>query len=62
MKFNPANFSVQNEIDRRVQLEAWKEWAAKPTPPFEVIPDTTHYEEPTPPLLAVYNFAISLRP
>ncbi len=62
MKFNPANFSIQNEIDKRVQIEGWKAWAAKPTPIFTPLPDETDYAAPVPPITALYNFVIGLRP
>jgi hypothetical protein len=62
MKFNCADFSVEREIDRRVDLEAWKQWAAKPTPAFTPLPDETDYAAPVPPITALYNFVVGLRP
>jgi hypothetical protein len=62
MNFCRANWSVQNEIDKRADLEAWKAWAATPTPQWVPMPDETQYKAPEPPFVALYNFIRGLRP
>jgi aminoglycoside phosphotransferase (APT) family kinase protein len=31
---NYANWRIEDEIKKRVELESWVEWAEKPTPPL----------------------------
>lgn len=31
---NKANWRIEDEIQKRVELESWCEWAEKPTPPL----------------------------
>jgi hypothetical protein len=58
-KFNPYNWSIQNEIQKRVNLEAEKEYSANPTRP--TLPS---YQKPkVAPLTAgVYNMVRQLLP
>jgi hypothetical protein len=61
MKYLRSNFDIRNEIKKRVDREAEIEWARKKSS-WSPMPDETKYVEKEPPLLAVYNFARSLRP
>lgn len=60
MKFNPAHFDIRDEIDKRVQIEDWAAWGAKPVEAWKVIPDQPMKSEP--PLVIVKRFVMGLRP
>lgn len=54
-KFCRANWSVQQAIQKRVEVEDMQAWGQKPTPKWRPMKDTTDYGSPRPSILALYR-------